>query len=216
MSSHEHAEPGSPGEPGKRVTVYQAPAIPESIVVASIRLAYLKFAVLVILVIVIVWLIYTRSASLAGFPGMRTPSLASAASAPGSVNVERAVAVRPIPTPAPIDDTEHFAPYASWLVPDIYRSDPAHDENISNDSHYGQYAPYDLRYLQPNNPDIPASKMSNAHGVERLVTYNQHDYDTDQVAGEADVPEAQLEAESGLLFGLSNHEDIPVSTEGVL
>lgn len=192
------------------VTIYQAPAIPESLVVATVRLAYLKFAVLIILLIIIVWLIYTRI-----YPD--TPGTLGTPVTPGTP-VERMRTQSTVPgTPlVPKDDAEHFAPYASWLVPDIYRSDPAHDEDISNNAHYGQYAPYDLRYLQPNNPDIPASKTSAAHSVERLVTYNQHNYDADAVAGEADVPEAQLEAESGLLFGLSNHADVPVFAGGVL
>jgi hypothetical protein len=39
---------------------------------------------------------------------------------------------------------------------------------------------------------------------------------SDDIASENDVPEKELESESGLLFGLSNYDTVPVSGHGVL
>lgn len=189
----------------------------EETVVATIRLEYLKLAVVVVLVIIIAWCVYTQ---------VRCSPKDSQSSVPAEHLKLR------IPDPvmhtstvpqqsAAVEDAEHFAPYASWLAPDIYRSDPAHDENISNDSHYGMYAPYNLDYLFPANIDISGRSRSNdeSYGTgppEHLVTYNQHNPDTDAVAGEVDVPERQLESDAGLLFGLSNDDTAPFSSQGPL
>ena len=135
-----------------------------------------------------------------------------------------------------IDGKEEFAPYASWLTPDIYRSDPAHDDNISNDSHYGMYAPYNLDYIFPSNIELPehrynrikSESFKSTNGEpnvfvpygqgppEHMDSLNQHNFDTDEVAGEYDVPERQVESEAGLLFGISNYDDSGLAEGGPL
>jgi len=132
------------------------------------------------------------------------------------------------------DNREDFAPYASWLVPDIYRSDPSHDDHLASKSHYGMYAPYNLDYIFPDNIDPPnnrgntvnnkgiRSREPNVHipygqgPPEHLVAYNQHELNPDTVASELDVPERQLEGEAGLLFGLTNLPTTPVAQGGPL
>lgn len=218
----------------------QSAALEREVIMAHIRIAYLKLAIIVVLVMIIVWYIYSSmgkspterlksdNATVVGpnsnwnnrtrepptsqstVPYMSGWYGTSAIKRPlGQINLN-GQAGRPEQPEQP-NTQEGFAPYASWLTPDIYNSGPAHDDHLSNKSHYGMYAPYDLSYLYPNNIELPAHRRDGTRS-EHLIAYAQPGMDADDAASEYNVPEKQLESEAGLLFGLSNYDDVPVAS----
>jgi hypothetical protein len=214
----------------------------KEVVSAAIRLEYLKLAIIVILLVIIVWFYYNRCApsaqnvqavqpateklepvkSLPLSPVGKTGRGAILANDSGMHKKKWwQLAMFGKSNDKAEPGEEDFAPYASWLTPDIYLSDPAHDEHRSNKSHYGMYAPYDLNYLFPNNIDVSGQaeqteQAGQTEQAERLTTLTQPGLTSDDIASENDVPEKELESESGLLFGLSNYDTLPVSGHGVL
>jgi hypothetical protein len=147
----------SKSESGPECMVIQS-GIYEEAIVATIRIEYLKLAIIVVLIIIILWYIYTY------FIRAQSDNQSSTNSAPmtpehfGKKQVN-AMSIENEPIIAH-GKQEDFAPYASWLTPDIYNSDASHDVYMSNTAHYGMYAPYDLDYMFPSDTELPANRKS--------------------------------------------------------
>jgi hypothetical protein len=139
----------------KRVIIHQEPLVYQEAIIATVRIEYLKLAIIVVLILIILWYLY--------FAYMRNAqSPASASSTPPEHFGKRQVNAMSIENEPVVahGKQEDFAPYASWLTPDIYNSDASHDVYMSNTAHYGMYAPYDLDYMFPTDTEMPANRKS--------------------------------------------------------
>jgi hypothetical protein len=207
ISQMEEPKPEEPQTAAKSYTIYRAsstPSVYETAVISSIRLEYLKLAVIVIIVMVIIWYLSTKMST--------SHTEEHPANGPEHLEPNKQPYV-PVKDDAKYqdyiyDNSEHLVPYASWLVPDIYRSDAAHDKEIHNDSHFGMFAPLNTDYLYPES-------ASNGNR-ENIAVYRQPGMTSNAAAAERDVPEIQLETEAGLLFGLTNYDTTPVTNMGPL
>lgn len=238
MSEPPSVEKTEPAKLGYAIVMRddQSAVLEREVVMAHIRIAYLKLAIIVVLVMIIVWYICSSmnkspterlksdNATVVGpnsnWNNRTREPPTSQSTVPfmsgwyGASDIKRPLGQIKVNGESK-NTQESFAPYASWLTPDIYNSGPAHDDHLSNKSHYGMYAPYDLRYLYPNNIELPTHRRNankNDARSEHLTAYAQPGMDSDDVAGEYNVPEKQLESEAGLLFGLSNYDDVPVAS----